>query len=172
MNQPRPFRSPSPAARRGIVLVEVLAYISVLTLMLFLGYGALNQCIRHASDLRRNGDDIALLLRVGEHWRSDIRQATGEPRLETGADEELLRLPGAHGDVTYRFTAGQILRRDGDGAWICVLDRVRNSAMRSDRRSTVTAWRWELERETTPGRPVHMKPLFTFIAVPNRPPAP
>jgi hypothetical protein len=43
--------------------------------------------------------------------------------------------------------------------------------MAADRREHVTAWRWELELATrTQGsvKPGRVRPLFTFVAVPER----
>jgi hypothetical protein len=44
--------------------------------------------------------------------------------------------------------------------------------MTSDPREYVTPWRWELELETRAKgsvKPGRVRPLFTFIAVPERP---
>jgi hypothetical protein len=44
--------------------------------------------------------------------------------------------------------------------------------MQPDRREYITAWRWELElqtRATGSVKPGRVRPLFTFIAVPERP---
>ena len=170
----RTLRLPQ-AARPGqsaYLIIEALVYIGVLFVLLGAGYTALYHCIDSSVALRRNADDITSALHAGERWRADVRSATSEVRLESTAAGELLHLEGASGTVVYRFNTNAVTRRVGAGPWVRLLPNVKSSTMTSDPREYVTAWRWELELEprakgsVKPGR---VRPLFTFIAIPERP---
>jgi hypothetical protein len=105
---------------------------------------------------------VARALDVGEHWRSDIRGATGPVRVTaTGATEEF-RVPIANGEVVYTFANGEIRRQTSPAApkqlW---LSNVKSSQMQSDARGPVLAWRWELELQSK-HRDAQLRPLFTF----------
>ena len=110
-------------------------------------------------------------LHAGERWRADVRSAGNQVRLEDTADGQLLHLEGATNEVVYRFSTNAISRRLGAGPWVRLLPNVKSSSMTADPREQVSAWRWELELATrTQGsvKPGRVRPLFTFIAVPER----
>ncbi len=162
---------PSPRACQGAyLLIECLVYIAVIGALLGVGYAAMYRCIDSSIALRRNADDIANALHAGERWRADIRAATGPPRLENTAAAQLLYLDSPRGTVTYRFAINAITRRLDEGTWVRVLPNVKSSVMTADPREHVAAWRWELElatRATGSVKPGRVRPLFTFIAVPQ-----
>jgi hypothetical protein len=172
----RPSRQPqsAPAGQRAYFLIEVLVYIAVVVALLGAGYAAMYHCIDSSIALRRNADDITSALHAGERWRADVRSASSGVRLEDTADGQLLYLERASGAVVYRFSTNAVARRLGPGPWVRLLPNVKSSTMKPDPRKHVTAWRWELEIEprakggVKPGR---IRPLFTFIAVPERPSA-
>jgi len=167
----RSAQSP-PASNRGYLMIEVLFYLAVIAALMGAGYAALYRCMDSSIALRRNADDITSALHAGERWRADVRSATSQVRLESTADGQLLYLESASGTVAYRFATNTVTRRVGAGPWVRLLPNVKSSTMTSDPREYVTAWRWELELEprakgsVKPGR---VRPLFTFIAVPERP---
>jgi hypothetical protein len=158
-----------PLARvRGYLLIECLVYMSVLLILLGVGYEAFYRCIQNSVALRRSADDIASALNAGERWRADLRAVKGMIRVEDTAAERILHLPGARGEVAYQFSRNAVLRRVGGGSWVRLLAGVKSSSMKSDPRPNVIAWRWELELQPRSKKPGRVRPLFTFIAVPER----
>src|SRR5208282_2819751 len=107
-----------------------------------------------------------------ERWRADVRAATTGVRLENTDAGQLLHLDGPERAITYLFATNAVSRRVGTAPWTRVLPSVRSSSMSADRREYVTAWRWELEiqpRTFGSAKPGRIRPLFTFLAVPERP---
>ena len=129
------------------------------------------RCVDRSFALRRNVDDITSALHAGERWRADVRAATTGIRLENTDAGQLLDLDGPDRVVTYLFATNAVSRRIGAGPWTRVLPSVKSSVMSADRREYVTAWRWELEiqpRTIGAVKPGRIRPLFTFLAVPER----
>ena len=152
------------------LLVECLVYIGVVFLLLGAGYVALDRCITTSELLRRSADDITSVIHAGERWRADVRIATENVRLVNTNGEQLLYLAGPRGTREYRFADDSIFRRVDQGAWSRTIANVRSSTMESDARGNVTAWRWELElqpRLKGPAKAGRVRPLFTFMAVPE-----
>lgn len=167
----RPPHAPR-TRERAYLLIEVLIYIAVLLALLGAAYAAMYRCLDSSIALRRNADDITSALHAGERWRADVRSATSPPRLENTDTGQLLYLEGARGAVAYRFSTNAVFRRLGTGVWVRLLPKVKSSTMTADPRQSVTAWRWELElqpRGSGSVRPSRVRPLFSFIAVPERP---
>ena len=128
------------------------------------------RCIDRSLALRRNVDDITSALHAGERWRADVRAATRQVRVEDTDDGRILLLEGPSTRVAYRFATNTISRRVGEGPWLRLLPNVKSSAMTADPRDRVTPWRWELElqtRATGSAKPGRIRPLFTFLAVPE-----
>jgi hypothetical protein len=166
------FRRPRSRTRRvcrpvagGYTLVEALVYISVLAVLIGISYAAFYRCFDSSLTLRRNVDDIGNALRAGETWRADVR-ASGEITFESSGAERILHLPGARGDIAYQFAGNSLLRRTGSSPWKPVLEHVKASSFAPDPRQRVTAWRWELELQTRPGKTPKVLPRFSFTAVP------
>jgi hypothetical protein len=154
----------------GYLMIECLVYIGMLFVILGVASAALYHCIDRSVVLRRNVDDITSALHAGERWRADVRSANGGIRLETAATAEILHIPSRRGEVTYRFSGNALARRFADGAWITILSNLKSSAMQPEPRRNLTAWRWEIELEPrTKGsaKPGKIRPLFTFLAVPE-----
>ena len=150
---------------RAFTLIECLVYIGLVFVVLGLGTVAFYRCFDNMKALRRNSDDIAQALHVGELWRDDIRAATKPVQFETS--DQLLLIPHRNGAVAYKFAGNQVSRRTGTNApWVVLLPKVENSQMQADTHAPVTAWRWELELKTL-RKPAVMRPLFTFTAVPG-----
>ena len=158
--------------QRAYLLIEALVYIAVIVALLGAGYAAMYRCVDSSIALRRNADDITSALHAGERWRADVRAATSQVRGENTDDGQLLSLEGARGAVVYRFTTNAVFRSVSGGPWAHVLEHVKASIMAPDQREHVTAWRWELElqpRAKGSVKPSRVRPLFTFLAVPERP---
>lgn len=153
-------------ATLAYTLIEMLVYMSVLLVLLGIGYAALYRSMDNATALRESTDDIINAIHAGENWRADVRAAHGNIRLESSDAEQILSLPGSRGRISYRFAANTISRRIGGNDWTPVLANVKTSDFIADARQNVKAWRWELELRTHPKRVIRIRPLFTFIAVP------
>jgi Tfp pilus assembly protein FimT len=164
--QPQSKRAPRPDCR-GITLIECLVYISALAVVFGLGLKAFYSSFENSAALRRNADDIAQTLSVGERWRADIRAATQPPRFDSA--DKTLYLPQANGEVAYKFSEEKLLRRStADSDWQVALPNVQQSDMIRDSRTHATAWRWELELKTR-RQPALVRPLFTFTAATSQP---
>ena len=162
------------SAIRGFQLIEALVYIAVIFVVLGAGYEALYRCMDSSITLRRNADDIASALHAGERWRADVRLASRQIRVEQTPSEQIVHLEGPRGEVAYRFATNAVLRRVGDAPGVRLLPSVKSSVMEADPRRQVTAWRWELElkpRQQANMKPGRVRPLFTFIAVPEGSPS-
>jgi hypothetical protein len=148
-----------------------LVYIAAVFVLLGAGYAAMYRCIDSSLALRRNADDITSALHAGERWRADVRSATNQVRLENMDAGQLLSFAGPHGPIVYRFSTNAIFRSVGAGPWVRLLPNVKSSTMTADPREYATVWRWELElapRVQGSVKPGRVRPLFTFIAVPDR----
>jgi hypothetical protein len=167
-----------PHSRRresAYLIIEALVYIGLVFVVLGVGFAAMYRCIDNSVALRRNADDITSALQAGERWRADVRAANSNILTETLEGNQVLHLMGARREVLYAFWDSAVLRRVGAGSWVTLLDRVRSSSMTADRRAYVTAWRWELQLEPRgkgPVKPSRVRPLFTFLAVPQTAPVP
>ena len=160
------------AGQRAFLMIEALVYIAVLFVLLGAGYVAMDRCIDSSIALRRNADDITSALHAGERWRADVRAAGSQVRQENTETGQLLYLDGPSNTVAYCFATNDVSRRVGTGPWVRLLPNVKSSTMTADQREHVTAWRWELELQTRAKgsvKPGRIRPLFTFLAVPERP---
>lgn len=150
---------------RGITLIECLVYIGALATVFGMGTAAFYHSSASSAALRRNADDIAQVLHVGERWRADIRAATQPVRFD--AAEQALHLTHGETAVAYKFADHQMLRRaKTDAPWVVILPRVAQSQMAPEPRAHITGWRWELELKPI-REPAPLRPLFTFTAVPG-----
>jgi hypothetical protein len=152
----------------GILLTECLVYIAVFALLLGLGTAAFYFCWDHSKALIYATDDIAAALHAGEHWRADVRAATGNISVATTTNGEVVRIPEARQAVVYRFQAGEVRREIPALSHSQLLLHVKSSAMKMEARGGVTAWRWEVElaprREET-----HLPLAYTFEAAQLKP---
>jgi hypothetical protein len=130
--------------------------------VLNLSFAAYYRYDLYTRSLRRNADDIVRVMRAGERWRDDVRNATAPPR----AIDNGVAIPQPPGEVDYVFADGNVWRQVA-GARTIALKQVKSSAMLVDPRQHVDAWRWELEL-TSPKKTVLVHPLFTFTAVAGR----
>jgi len=149
-------------SRRGFTLMELLTYISVLSIVSTVAWLAYYACMAHSRGILRNVDDVTRAIKVGERWREDIRRATAPPKLVEGA----LHIPQADGEVIYKLSGAAVTRKGRqDPAPVPFLAKVKVSRMQRDAGKSVASWRWEVEllsRERA-----QLRPLFTFRAVPT-----
>jgi len=156
----------------AFTLIETLVYMSLLFVVLGLGYTAMYRSMDASAGLRRNASDITHALDAGERWREDVRTAAQPLRIERVGDEEtLLHIPQANAEVTYRFTSNNVLRQVGSTESSLALEHVNTSTFISDARQKVTVWKWEIELQPYRKSLTHLHPLFTFLAVPTNLPA-
>jgi len=149
----------------GYLLTEALVYISVVFVILGIGYAAMYRSIRYSLELRRSAEDIAKALNIGEQWRNDIRAASVRIDWEQVEGERVMRLQGPSGKIAYRITGQTLFRQTGDAPWAPILGNIKDSSFELDKRQRVQSWRWELELQPRAKNP-RIKPLFTFTAVP------
>jgi hypothetical protein len=160
-------RRPKSELASGYLLTEALVYIGAVFVLLGAGSIALYRCIDNSLVLRRNADDLARVMHIGERWRADVRSAGNGVRLLNGDAGEVLHLGASAGSVEYRSGEGCVYRRIGSGPWVRVLERVKTSSMHLERRSGVSAWYWDLELEPQIKGSVkagRVRPILTFIA--------
>jgi hypothetical protein len=153
--------------RRAIVLIDLLVYISLLAFVLILMAVAFDQGMQQCTHLRRNVADIERAMKAGERWRSDVRAATGEPWTEMKDGQEFFHIPVGTNEIAYSFQSNRVYRFDlGKEAWEVALLNVKGTEILAEKREHAAGWRWELELERRQ-RTAHVRPLFTFLAVPG-----
>lgn len=149
--------------RAAATLIECLVYIGVFATLLGVSTSAFYHCYDHMRSLRRNADEITHMLRIGEIWRSDVRQAITKPSVNDA--EQTLHIVQQNQSIDYRFTENQVLRRVGAAAaWTSILTNLNQSQMRLVEQTGVVACRWEVELKPL-RKPARVQPLFTFTAV-------
>jgi hypothetical protein len=167
MNLPRNISS--VRRQSGILLMECLVYISVFAILLGIGMAAFYFCWDHSKALIYAADDIESALRAGEHWRADVRGATGKISVETTATGEVVRIPETEKEIVYRFESGEMRREFSTSKNSqLLLPKVKTSQMKTEARGSVTAWRWELEL-TERRKETHLPLRFTFEAAQTKP---
>lgn len=152
----------------GLLLIECLVYIGLWLVIVGFGFSLFYGTWGATRNLARGADDVVRSLRVGEHWRAEIRGAAGDIRLEAGAGSAMpvLVIPRDQGDIGYAFTGTNVVRRVGGagGKWHEALARVQASRFLRETNADVVSWRWELELRR-PDTKSKRKPLLTFQAV-------
>jgi hypothetical protein len=169
--KPRPIKQSLHQPSKAFLIIECLVYIGVFFILLGVGFAALYRCMENSVGLRRSANDISVAVHAGERWRADLRTATAPVRKEVQGQETWLYVPQTNGELLYRFADRALYRRVGSGPWSCVLTNIAASSVQPEPRENVVAWRWELElqhRERTSA----IRPLFTFLSVPNQPKLP
>lgn len=155
----------SAAGSRAFTIIECLVYLGLVMLLLGLGTIAFYRCFDNTKGLRRNANDITRAVNAGELWRNDIRAASRA--IQVDETDLTIRIPQREREVWYRFADTQVLRKTSkDAPWLPLLSKVQSSRMASDPRAHVIAWRWELELQTS-RKEARVRPLFTFLAVPE-----
>lgn len=165
----------SGRTEQAYLLTEALVYIGLVFVLLGVAYVALYRFIDHSVVLARNAQDVSRALHAGERWRQDVRAAGAGVRVENTPDGQTLHLANQHREISYTFRDGVVWRRLGPGPWVRLLQGVKASSMQADVQPQVTSWRWELELQPQTKAAIkagRVRPLFTFLAVPQTPPIP
>jgi hypothetical protein len=149
------------------LLVDCLVYIVLFFVVTGVSFSFFYTAWDGSFALRRNADDIASVLKAGELWRADVRNATGALQVEPSTNNEVLRIPQKTGEIVYKFSDGSLSRSADGRDWKQVLSQIKTSRMESERRQQVTAWRWEIELAPIKKRTSQLHPLFMFEAVPH-----
>jgi hypothetical protein len=146
-----------------------LVYIAVFATLLGGGTVAFYFCWDHSKALIYAADDIESALHAGEHWRADVRAATGTISVETTTAGEVVKIPEGGQEIIYRFNSGEVRRQAASANFSqLLLAKVKTSQMKLDARGDVAAWRWELELNQR-RREMQLPLRFTFEAVQTRP---
>lgn len=153
------------ADSRAFTIIECLVYLGLVMVLFGLGTVAFYRCFDNMKGLRRNANDITRAVNAGELWRNDIRTAT--QTIQVDEADQTIRIPQREREVFYKFTDTQVFRKTGaDAPWLPLLSKVQSSQMTKDPRAHVTAWRWELALQPS-RKEARVRPLFTFLAVPE-----
>jgi Tfp pilus assembly protein FimT len=153
----------------GVMLIECLVYMAVFGILLGIGMAAFYFCWDHTRATILTASEIESALHAGETWRADIRAATGKISVTITPDGEVVEIPDRDERVIYRFAGGELRRENpAQSRSHVLLEKVVTSAMQTEPRTGVAAWRWELE--VKPSRQEGHFPLrFTFEAVQSTP---
>jgi Tfp pilus assembly protein PilE len=167
--------------RRGVTLIEVLIYAVLFSVFMLVASNAYISSENQARSMRGNAIKIIQVMNAGERWRQDIRDAISPPQniqssLPNPDDPldiiELTSLKIIKSSETnwYAFRGDHVFRMSSHlpTQWELVMDKVNGSTMVEDQRGKVAAWRWEVELKkiTKKGQ---SRPLFTFLAAPQKP---
>jgi len=140
----------------------MLVFMALMAVILGLAYSAYWRCADNSKRLQSNAADIIATVQAGERWRDDIRLAR-----EVALDPVGVKIIQPGDTVEYRFAEQVIWRHSAQtGRTICLLSKVKTSAMQREARRQVSAWRWEVELQSRKAPP-YLRPLFTFEAVPT-----
>ena len=155
---------PARACVAGITLIECLVYLAVFGILLGLGTAALFLCWDQTKAVAYATNDIESALRAGEHWRADVRAATGTISVETTASGQVVTIPEGAKEIIYRLAADELWRQTAPQNVAQLLPlKVKSSQMQSDLRGQATAWRWELQLSER-RHETHLPLVFTFEA--------
>jgi type II secretory pathway component PulJ len=162
------FRPKREMRRRGLLLVDLMMYLSLLALVLILTAVVFDQALKQSSQLQRNVSDIERAMKAGERWRGDVRSATAPPRLAQSEGAEFFVIPNGTNEVAYSLQKNKLLRFDSStGRAEIALEMVKSNRVIFEKRAEAEGWRWELELDQR-RKNARVRPLFTFMAVPEK----
>ena len=165
------LRSHRIRSKAGVLLIECLVYMGLFGVLLICATRFFSVVYDHNKAAASAASYTIAALDAAKHWRRDIANAKGEPKLIRDDHFDVIRIDQANGEqVSYRVN-GTRLERHNSKEWVPIIRRVASSIMLPDQREHVRAWRWELAMETKSrflGDPVR----FSFTAVPGHPLAP
>ena len=152
---------------RAMALIDCLIYLVLMVLLFGMTVLAFLETLRHSTELDRVTVTTVRALQTGEQWREDIRAGRGLPQMVELEGRTELRLATATGEIGYAVQDGVVFRRPAPTApWVEVLNSVKVSRFRPDRRTRVTAWRWEIELDQRRENQ-RLRRVFSFNAVPG-----
>lgn len=146
------------------MLGEALIYIALLALISGFALAAFFKGLSISQDVKRNTNGIARVLKAGEVWRSDLRNADGPPKIVREDATVAMEIPTHDGLTVYLFQNGVVWRRSDQGMWREVLSGIKNSQMTREERKHTVAWSWDIELASRK-QLVRVPPLFSFRTV-------
>jgi type II secretory pathway component PulJ len=154
------FLNQNCRSRTGFLLLELMVFLALSAVILGLAFAAYYRCADNSKRLQQNAADILAAVQAGERWRDDIRVAR-----DIAMETDGVKIIQAGDTIKYQFAREAIWRRSTQtGHTICLLSKIKTSAMRPEARQQVLAWRWEVELQSRKAPPF-LRPLFTFEAV-------
>jgi hypothetical protein len=159
------MKTPSPRRNRGVALLDCLVYLTLLACIMGFGFAAFLETVGRSTELDYVATSTVQVLHAGEQWREDVRQSKTPPVIRENGTE--IELQTSAGIIRYAVQGSTLRRRAGEPSpWVDALSRVKASRFAEERRTRVTAWRWEIELETRQDRERASR-VFTFQAVPK-----
>jgi len=162
--------SNSGSARRrkgaaGFTLIEAVVYIAMFFVVAGCAFATFYRTEEQSRLLRRSADDMAAVLTAGERWRADVRAATAAPVVLGERGRQGLRIARRDGDVSYYLWENSIWSERAGQRPVELVSHVKACEFERVQRQVVASWRWDVELQTRQKDP-HVRPLFTFAAVP------
>ena len=109
-------KSPQGLCREGgDRSVEYLIYIAVLAVIMAVAFGAFYKSLDNFRALNRVAEDTLRVLRVGEVWRGDIREAIRPPVVITDGELTVCEIYKRQIRIAYAFSQGSVWRQEGEG---------------------------------------------------------
>ena len=153
-------------SKAGVSLIECLVYIGLFAVLLTCATRFFSVIYYHNKAAASAASYTIAALDAAKHWRRDIANAKGEPKLIRDDHFDVIRIDQANGEqVSYRVN-GTRLERHNSKEWVPIIRRVASSIMLPDQREQVRAWRWDLAMETR-SRFLGVPVRFSFPAVPG-----
>jgi len=159
-------RTAHPRARhRGLLLLEVIVYLAIFALVLGMATEAFYQCWTSSAAFRRDTDELARALTVGERWRADVRAASGVITRSSDNGVATFRIPQTQGEVVYAFAESQIRRSGPHAKDSVMLSHIKSSEMLPESQPFGVVCRWELELASKHPQKSALRPILSFQAV-------
>jgi type II secretory pathway pseudopilin PulG len=152
-----------PASRRGLTLIELLIYISVLLTVSAVSFSAVMRLWSATGNLSAATDENGAALRAAEQWRADIRAASGPVVLSENGMRCVI--PTTNGTITWTHSLEALWRQLDSHPGSLWVPRVQICSFEADPRIHTTPVRCDLlliPRSTK----ATQAPTFTFLAVP------
>lgn len=165
MNPRRP--SPNPGDQ-GLTLLELLIYMSMVSIIALTAFSALGRLWTAAGQMSAETQDQSIALQAAELWRIDVRGATS--RVELDAEGKTCRMLHGTNSVTWSFRDGVLQRQVQGRPPVFWVGRIARGAFSFDARPHATALRCDLLL-TPRSVKARQAPALTFAAVPRLNPA-
>lgn len=152
-----------PASHRGLTLIELLIYISVLLTVSAVSFSAVMRLWSATGNLSTATDENGAALRAAEQWRADIRAASGLVALSENGMRCVI--PTTNGTITWTHSLEALWRQVDSHPGNLWVPRVQICSFEADPRTHTTPVRCDLLL-TPRSTKATQAPTFTFLAVP------